>query len=642
METSQLSEMADITDCKMDPGCTDDQKCQFSEEEEEKECFDTYFSECLETPKSNSEEDMDEPESKGVDECEGSGESDESIDSQEGISVKVKEEEEQSDCKESLKSYDSCDLNDQPEEETEVDVCDNAQEEEHSEPVDAPESELEQQVNELTVSEVPDESCQDTERDDFSDCVHVEMAIISSDSDVEEPWRSTAPSTEETEENVDALGLDEPDINSEARQEDSAVTESTAETEDTVTDITISESDILEQPDYPTECELQDVSLNSSAHYCSLTKIPEDEGELEKSSMHNLQRLSCSTSDLDKKLPQDFCVVQEIKSENVSTEHLDFRVARQQWQKIEEQTKGQVHRPMARHGSCQSGHSFMYTPVRNIDRPRKDHDTDSLGLGDYQYTQFSPCSEDSGLDDTSYRSPYDEPENPVEREIREALEREENFRHERATRGTRPGPLPHSRSEPGERGRMFNTPEDRCRSQRSSSARNHSSVRSPTYHEMTANNVIILEPDSYPASPRNRGKGGLLSPGTSGFQEWPSDPNNVIILETSNLIIRSASEFCLSTACQETQESTFHNNPFFKLRSHSTQSLVDQEIKIVKQREEELRRQRAQLYAKERYDMVLVSPSQLQNFTYERPGNIFNNAEIDLFNWFTIVNDKVF
>ncbi|XP_056599568.1 uncharacterized protein si:ch211-153l6.6 isoform X1 [Triplophysa dalaica] len=633
METSQLSEMADITDCKMDPGCTDDQKSRLSEQEEEKECFETYFSEDLETTKSNSEEEMDGQESKGIDECEGSGESDESIDSQEGISVKVKEEE-QSDCRESLASeiYESSHLNDQPEKETDVNISKNVQEEQHSEPqeeVDVHESVLEEQMNELTISEVPDESCQDTERDDLSDCVHVEMAIISSDSDLEESCRSPAPSTvdkEETEENCDLLGVAEPDLYPEdqARQEDDAVTESTAESEETVMDITISESDILEQPDYPTECELQDISLNSSAHHCSLTKIPEDEGELEKSSMHNLQRLSCSTSELDKKLPQDFCVVQEIKSENVSTEHLDFRVARRQWQKIEEQTKGQVHRPMVRHGSCQSGHSFMYTPVRNIDRPRKDHDTDSLGLGDYQYTQFSPCSEDSGLDDTSYRSPYDEPENPVEREIREALEREENFRHERAkanaSAGTRPGGLPHSRSEPGERGRMFNTPEDRCRSQRSSSATTHSSVRSPTYHEMTANNVIILEPDSYPTSSRNRGKGGLLSPGTSGFQEWPSDTNNVIILETSNLIIRSASEFCLSTACQETQESTFNNNPFFKLRSHSTQSLVDQEIKIVKEREEELKRQRAQLNAKERYDTVLVSPSQLQNFTYERPG----------------------
>uniref|UniRef100_A0A673H3Y4 A-kinase anchor protein 2 C-terminal domain-containing protein n=1 Tax=Sinocyclocheilus rhinocerous TaxID=307959 RepID=A0A673H3Y4_9TELE len=206
-----------------------------------------------------------------------------------------------------------------------------------------------------------------------------------------------------------------------------------------------------------------------------------------------------------------------------------------------------------------------------------------------------PEERDSGLDDTSYRSPYDEPETPVEREIREALEREENFRRERAMAKMsaedtmqvkpRPGVLHHSRSEPGDKGNMFDTPEDRCRSQRSPSAKTPTlsvtatSGRSPTYHEMTANNVIILEPDSYPTSPRSRGK--------------------------------------------ETQESTFQNNPFFKLRSHSTQSLVDQEIKLVRQREEELRRQRAQLYVKERCDTVLVSPSQLQNFTYEKPGTTF-------------------
>uniref|UniRef100_A0A8C2FEK2 Uncharacterized protein n=1 Tax=Cyprinus carpio TaxID=7962 RepID=A0A8C2FEK2_CYPCA len=232
----------------------------------------------------------------------------------------------------------------------------------------------------------------------------------------------------------------------------------------------------------------------------------------------------------------------------------------------------------------------MYTPVRNIGRPRRDPDIETLGLGDYQYTQFSPCSEDSGLDDTSYRSPYDEPETPVEREIREALEREENFKRERAMAKmsvgdtmqvkARPGVLHQSRSEPGDKGQMFDTLEDRSRSQRSLSAKTPTlsvtgtSGRRPSYHEMIANNVIILEPDSYPTSPRSRGKGGMLSP---------------------------------------------ENNPFFKLRSHSTQSLVDQEIKLVRQREEELRRQRAQLYVKERYDTVLVSPSQQQNFTYEKP-----------------------
>ncbi|XP_048020584.1 uncharacterized protein si:ch211-153l6.6 isoform X2 [Megalobrama amblycephala] len=642
METSQLSEMADLTDCKMDPGCTEDT-------EEVNECFVTYFSECLDTRKSNPHEDLDGQGNKGItNESDSSGESDGSKESQESIMVKVNEEE-QPNGTESLtsESHEDPNLNDQPEEEMEIINSDEAQEEEHNEPEERVEAEeesvLEQQMNELEISEIQTETCPDMDRDDLSDCLLVEMAIISSDSDAEEPWRSTVPPAvdkEEIEENGDLLGMDEAEVNPEdqSRQEDIEVIDSNAEPEDEALALNIIETEILEQPECPTECELQDISLDSSVHYCSLTKIAEDEDELGKTSKHNLQRLSCSTSELDKKLPQDFCVVQEIKSENVSTEHLDFRMTRKQWQKIEEQTKGLVHRPVMKQGSCQGGHSFMYTPVRNIDRPRRDPDIESLGLGDYQYTQFSPCSEDSGLDDTSYRSPYDEPETPVEREIREALEREENFRRERAMAKMsagdatpvqpRPSALHHSRSEPGEKGRMFDTPEDRCRSQRSPSTRTPtlsitaSSGKSPTYHEMTANNVIILEPDSYPTSPRNQGKGGLLSPGTSSFQEWSSDMNNVIILETSNLIIRSASEFCLSTACQETQESTFQNNPFFKLRSHSTQSLVDQEIKLVRQREEELRRQRAQLYVKERYDTVLVSPSQLQNFNYERPGEV--------------------
>lgn len=44
---------------------------------------------------------------------------------------------------------------------------------------------------------------------------------------------------------------------------------------------------------------------------------------------------------------------------------------------------------------------------------------------------LSPSSEDSGLDDSSYRSPLEEPESAVEREIRLTLEREERHRRER-------------------------------------------------------------------------------------------------------------------------------------------------------------------------------------------------------------------
>lgn len=141
-----------------------------------------------------------------------------------------------------------------------------------------------------------------------------------------------------------------------------------------------------------------------------------------------------------------------------------------------------------------------------------------------------------------------------------------------------------------------------------------SSLSRSVYHEMTANNVIILEPDCCSAS-RSR---ALLSDWPAGLEAGPSA--NVIVVETSNLIIRSASEFCLSSApvSTECQESTFLSNPFFKLRSLSSQSLVEQEIRVVRQREEEWRRQREEMWrrrreeewkrGREKYDTVLVSP----------------------------------
>lgn len=146
---------------------------------------------------------------------------------------------------------------------------------------------------------------------------------------------------------------------------------------------------------------------------------------------------------------------------------------------------------------------------------------------------------------------------------------------------------------------------------------------------MTANNVIILEPDC--SSPASRTR--LITSAIGGISDWPLSKDvvssgNVIVVETSNLIIRSASEFCLSSApvSMETQESTFTSNPFFKLRSLSSQSLVEQEIRMVRQREEEWRRQRDEMWrgrreeewkkGRERYDTVLVSPGPNDSISY--------------------------
>lgn len=146
---------------------------------------------------------------------------------------------------------------------------------------------------------------------------------------------------------------------------------------------------------------------------------------------------------------------------------------------------------------------------------------------------------------------------------------------------------------------------------------------------MTANNVIILEPDCSGSGSRSR----MLSTAIGGLSDWPASLDvgpsaNVIVVETSNLIIRSASEFCLSTAPlpTESQESTFSSNPFFKLRSLSSQSLVEREIRMVRQREEEWRKQREEMWrrqreeewkrGREKYDTVLVSPGLSDTISY--------------------------
>lgn len=133
----------------------------------------------------------------------------------------------------------------------------------------------------------------------------------------------------------------------------------------------------------------------------------------------------------------------------------------------------------------------------------------------------------------------------------------------------------------------------------------------------------------------------MLSTAISGLSDWPASLDagpsaNVIVVETSNLIIRSASEFCLSSApvSMESQQSTFSSNPFFKLRSLSSQSLVEQEIRMVRQREEEWKKQREDQWRKrreeewkrgrEKYDTVLVSPGLNDSISYNgtKPSSI--------------------
>uniref|UniRef100_A0A3B3Z0W7 Uncharacterized protein n=1 Tax=Poecilia mexicana TaxID=48701 RepID=A0A3B3Z0W7_9TELE len=147
-----------------------------------------------------------------------------------------------------------------------------------------------------------------------------------------------------------------------------------------------------------------------------------------------------------------------------------------------------------------------------------------------------------------------------------------------------------------------------------------SPTKEPVKHEVSANNVIIVDPRNDFTFSSKSGNDNT----TSGPVEWCSEENssNLIILETSNLIIRSASEFSLNKTCEEPQEKMFLNNPFFKLRSRSTISLVDEEIRMVKQREEELRKERATLYGKDMFSTETGLSNRMDTLTFDTSGII--------------------
>ncbi|XP_054862995.1 titin isoform X2 [Amphiprion ocellaris] len=471
------------------------------------------------------------------------------------------------------------------------------------------ESILEQCIREEAMSDVSNESCHDPEPDEMDECLRVEIAAASSDSETDEKWRtifSSSINKEDDDSYLDSLQLSAQELFVQKVE----VTDFEGQDNNNFDEVSFAVpqvEEILEQPEdiISSPTPLQEVKYNPLGLQ-GLSKISEDDSENGRDANHNHQQHI--NADTTKKLPKDFCVIQETKSENVSTEHVDFQLARKQWREMEEQTRNKIVLPMTKQQSFHGSHSFMYTPVRNIERThKKAHDLESLNLvGDYPHTQFSPCSEDSGLDDSSYRSPYDDPETLVEKEIRISMEREETFKRERGiSRMGKSTDCAPTRSIP----RSISTPLT------PSFIITSSPTKEPLKHEVSANNVIILDPSNdYSSSPRHSKDNKAVRSG-----EWRSEDNssNLIILETSNLIIRSASEFSLNKAYEQPQEKMFLNNPFFKLRSRSTISLVDEEIKMVKQREEELRKERANLYGQDMFSKERVLSNRMDTLAFD-------------------------
>ncbi|XP_069368108.1 uncharacterized protein palmdb isoform X2 [Paralichthys olivaceus] len=477
------------------------------------------------------------------------------------------------------------------------------------------ESILEHCIREEAMSDMSNESCHDLDPDEMDECLRVEIAAASSDSETDEKWRSIFSSSinkEDDDSYLDSLQLSAQELF--VQKVDVTDFEEEDNIEEACCEVPQVE-EVLEQPEdiIPFPAPTQEVKYNPLGTQ-GLSKISEDESENGRDANHNhTAHQEHINADQNKKLPKDFCVIQETKSENVSTEHVDFQLARKQWREMEEHTKNKIVLPTAKQPSFHGSHSFMYTPVRNIERTqKKTHDLESLNLvGDYPHTQFSPCSEDSGLDDSSYRSPYDDPETPIEREIRISMEREENFRRERGlSRMGKSTDCAPSRSLP----RSISTPLT------PSFIITSSPTKEPLKHEVSANNVIILDPSNdFTPSPRYGKDNVVPRPG-----EWRSEDNrsNLIILETTNLIIRSASDFSLNKACEQPQEKTFLNNPFFKLRSRSTISFVDEEIKLVKQREEDLKKERSNLYGQDRFNAERMLSNHMDTLSFETSADV--------------------
>ncbi|XP_078264038.1 uncharacterized protein LOC144598040 [Rhinoraja longicauda] len=115
--------------------------------------------------------------------------------------------------------------------------------------------------------------------------------------------------------------------------------------------------------------------------------------------------------------------------------------------------------------------------------------------------------------------------------------------------------------------------------------------RGPSSNETKVSNVVILQNDLLTSDKDKSVNDAMLK------LKYPNtETANVVILETPNLIIQRSSCYPSSALSLIQREVTLQNNPFFKLRSHGAQSIINQEIREVLHREEELFQQRRSLH----------------------------------------------
>ncbi|PWA30842.1 hypothetical protein CCH79_00017326 [Gambusia affinis] len=204
-----------------------------------------------------------------------------------------------------------------------------------------------------TTSDPPESTLQEAWRHDLdhrddlseshlSDCLKAELAVVYSNSDVgEDQWLALArcDETDHSKENRDYA-------------DDTCIAQSMDdEVEEVQTEVLKLEGEVDKQNEK------------------SKVMVSEEQMKSRRDLfLHSPLVIStASSTDPDKRIPLDFYVQQETFSENVSTEHVDFLVARQQWKKMEEEVKGlPIPKPgLGAKGSFQGTHSSLYPPTRS-------------------------------------------------------------------------------------------------------------------------------------------------------------------------------------------------------------------------------------------------------------------------------------